>query len=244
MNYFQTKTFDAEVKDLDEKQGIVTGYFSKFDNVDHHGDVIRKGAFQKSISERGPQGKDTIKHLYQHDTNLPLGKIKHLSEDDYGLYFESQIVKTSYGNDVIKLYAASVIDKHSIGFKTLKEQMKDSYNEMTELMLWEGSTVTFPANEEAGTTGFKSLTTTEAIDKISKLEKAIKDGTFTDDTFHLLIISLKQLQQAFHDLEKNSLTETQEPDTTTSEDTKPNTEDQEAKNVEAFINKISLKYTQ
>lgn len=184
-----------------------------------------------------------IQHLYQHDTNLPLAKLNVLSEDSNGLYFESQIIRTSYGEDVIKLYEAEVISKHSIGFKTIKEQMKDNFNEMTELLLWEGSTVTFPANEEAGTTSFKSFTTTEAIDKISKLEKAIKDGTFTDETFHLLIISLKQLQQAFYDLE-NSLKNSTQPEITTEENIKPDIEDQEAKNVQAFVIKLSEKYAQ
>lgn len=245
MNFYQTKSFEAEVKDIDPVQGIITGYFAKFDNVDAHGDVIRKGAFQKSIFERGPgTSKDRIKHLYQHDTNLPLGKIKTLSEDEKGLYFESQIVKTSYGQDVIKLYEAEVINEHSIGFKTIKEQMKDGFNEMTELLLWEGSTVTWGANEEARSTGFKSFLTPElAIKRIDTLEKAIKSGTFTDETFHLLIIQLKQLQQAFADLE-NSLKNSTQPETTTEENIKPDIEEMEAKNVQAFLNKIALKYAQ
>ena len=41
-NLFNVKTevLSAEIMDLNVKQGIVTGYFSKFNNVDADGDII------------------------------------------------------------------------------------------------------------------------------------------------------------------------------------------------------------
>jgi phage head maturation protease len=47
----------AIIKDLDTKQGIVTGYYSVFGNIDSDGDMIMPGAFLKTISENGPEGK-------------------------------------------------------------------------------------------------------------------------------------------------------------------------------------------
>lgn len=218
------------------KEGIVSGYFSKFNNVDAHKDVIRPGAFKKSIQESGPAGKDRIQHLYQHDIYQSLAKITDLKEDSEGLFFVSKIVKTSYGTDVLKLYEAGVINEHSIGFRTVKDNPTPDYTELTELQLWEGSTVTWGANEEAKLTDIKSLfTPDQAIKRIDTLEKAIRKGTFTDNTFHLLIIQLKQLQQAFSDL-SNSLKDDTQPEPTTVESTQPNNDSEEKALLESIIN--------
>jgi HK97 family phage prohead protease len=195
MKSFQYKGFPAEIKDLDRKNGIVTGYFAQFGDVDSDMDVIMPGAFAKSIMENGPSGKNRIMHLYQHDVNKPLGKPKVLKEDSYGLYFESKIIDTTYGEDVLKLYEADVINEHSIGFQTVQNQPKDMYNEISEVKLYEGSTVTFGANENTPFTGFKSMTATEAVQKMQTISKAFRRGDFTDDTFNLLEIQMKQLEQ-------------------------------------------------
>jgi HK97 family phage prohead protease len=195
MQSFKYKGFPAEVKDIDRKQGIVTGYFAKFGNIDSDMDAIKPGAFAKTIMENGPEGKNRIMHLYQHDVNKPLGKPTVLKEDEFGLYFESKIIGTTYGEDVLKLYEAGVINEHSIGFRTVKNTPKEGFNEIEEVMLYEGSTVTFGANENTPFTGFKSMTATEAVQKMQTISKAFRRGDFTDDTFNLLEIQMKQLEQ-------------------------------------------------
>ena len=47
--------FPIQIKDIDGKKGIVTGYFADFNSIDSDGDIIRPGAFSKSISEWGPK---------------------------------------------------------------------------------------------------------------------------------------------------------------------------------------------
>lgn len=195
MQSFKYKGFPAEVKDIDRANGIVTGYFAKFGNIDSDMDSIKPGAFAKTIMENGPAGKNRIMHLYQHDVNKPLGKPTVLKEDEFGLYFESQIIGTTYGEDVLKLYEAGVINEHSIGFRTVKNTPKEGFNEIEEVMLYEGSTVTFGANENTPFTGFKSMTATEAVQKMQTISKAFRRGDFTDDTFNLLEIQMKQLEQ-------------------------------------------------
>lgn len=194
-NAINYKGFPAQIKDLDRKQGIVTGYFAQFGSVDSDMDSIKKGAFAKTIMENGPEGKNRIMHLYQHDVNKPLGKPYMLKEDEFGLYFESKIIGTTYGEDVLKLYEAGVINEHSIGFRTVKNTPKEGFNEIEEVMLYEGSTVTFGANENTPFTGFKSMTATEAVQKMQTISKAFRRGDFTDDTFNLLEIQMKQLEQ-------------------------------------------------
>lgn len=196
MNAIQYKGMPAEVKEIDRKNGIVMGYFSQFGAVDSDMDMIMPGAFSKSIMENGPGSqKQRIVHLYQHEVDKPLGKPYVLKEDDYGLYFETKIVGTTYGEDVLKLYEAGVINEHSIGFATVKAQPKSGYNEIQEVKLYEGSTVTFGANENTPFVGFKNMTPQSAIEKVQRLTKAVRNGTFTDETFILLEIQLKQLEQ-------------------------------------------------
>ena len=75
---YNTKDIElaSEIMDMDPMQGIVTGYFSKFNNVDSDGDIMKPGAFTKTISEQGPaSAQPRIKHLLNHDPSQPLGKL-------------------------------------------------------------------------------------------------------------------------------------------------------------------------
>jgi HK97 family phage prohead protease len=188
-------TAEMMLKDIDEKQGRVLGYFSKFGNIDSDGDMIMKGAYTKTLQENHAR----IKHLYQHDPLKPLAGVKNsrltISEDADGLAFDSTISQTSYGKDVIKLYADGVIDEHSVGFVTKRKTEKSGYTEINEIHLWEGSTVTWGANEMAGTTSVKSLTKEQAIQKMDIVIKALRNGRYeNEDIFDLLEIYFKQLQ--------------------------------------------------
>lgn len=143
------------ITDVDTKGRIVKGYFSIFGNIDSDDDMIMPGAYGKSIKENA-----RIKHLYQHNPSLPLssvrsGKLK-LFEDNIGLQFESEISDTTWGRDVLKLYEDQVIDEHSVGIRVTKSQKKNGYREITEVLLMEGSTVTWGANQEARLIGVKS----------------------------------------------------------------------------------------
>ena len=118
---YKQKPTSLNIKDIDSKQGIITGYFSAFGNVDSYGDIMMPGAFQRSIADWGPEGKGRIKHLMNHDPSQPLGKILELKEDGYGLYYRSQIGKHRLGQDFIKMVESDLIKEHSIGFRTLRE---------------------------------------------------------------------------------------------------------------------------
>lgn len=208
----QTKDIiGGAVKDVDSKNRVVTGYLSTFGVKDKHGDIIEKGAFSKSLMER----KENIFFLNQHNWQQPHGKFAVIQEDEKGLYFESNpLIDTSYSMDVIKLYEAGIMREHSIGFSTVKQEYdrKTETNYLKELKLYEGSNVTIGANSDTPFTGFKT-SMAEIKDQTKRILKALRDGTFTDETFTLLEIALKQLQQDSYELGKISL---QEPDNSTS----------------------------
>ncbi|HEY4613744.1 MAG TPA: hypothetical protein VII11_12230, partial [Bacteroidota bacterium] len=64
---YLTKSIPVSIalKDVDQKKGIVMGYAAAFNNRDHDGDIIRPGAFKRTIAARGPGGSNKIKFLYQ-----------------------------------------------------------------------------------------------------------------------------------------------------------------------------------
>jgi HK97 family phage prohead protease len=198
MPMIQFKSTPAVIKDLSVSDRTVTGYYATFtQSFDYDTDVFRAGAYDKTIAEWGPDGKNKIVHLYQHDTTKPLAKPKVLKADGTGVYFESQFATTSWGDDVLKLYEAGIINEHSVGFEILRANPINIDGkvgqEITEVRMWEGSTVTFGANEDTPFMGFKSLTRPQMADRINKLMKAIRNGTFTDETFHLLEIELAHI---------------------------------------------------
>lgn len=204
------KSIIGEVKDVDIKKRVITGYLSGFDNKDHDGDIIVKGAFKKSINER----KADIFFLNQHNWSQPHGKFNVLQEDSKGLYFESEpLIDTSYSSDTLKLYEAGIVKEHSIGFQTVLSNYdtKENARIIKEVKLYEGSNVTLGANSDTPFTGFKSLNLKEVNTQHKLILKAFRSGDFTDETFSLLEIALKQLQKQAYELGKKSLIEEVEP---------------------------------
>jgi len=202
------------IKDIDGRRGIITGYFSMFDYVDSDGDVVKKGAFAKTIREQGPSSsKPRIKHIFNHDPTQPLGVLTELKEDLIGLYYESQLGIHSLGVDFVKMVDSGLITENSFGYRTIKfNQVKpwsewkegEVARELTELRMWEGSNLSaWGANWRTFNSGVKSEILIDKTGKrIDLLIKAMRDGTFTDETFDMLEIELKQIQQLFIDLTK------------------------------------------
>ena len=54
---YKVKNVHLEVKDIDPQTRRVKIMASAFDNIDSDSDVIRFGAFAKSINERGPESQ-------------------------------------------------------------------------------------------------------------------------------------------------------------------------------------------
>lgn len=207
------------IKDVDAKTGTVTGYFSIFGNIDSDGDIVMPGAFTRSLKNNYTR----MKHLNQHRSGEILAGTRkgHLviKEDTKGLYFESKISQTTLGKDVILLYEDGALDEHSIGYEVLKSRDSDTQfrqsrwnpeqkipvKELIELKLWEGSTVTWGANEMATTESIKSLTKEQAFDKMSCVLKAIRNGKYEhEEVFEMLELTFEQLKQHIIDLSASS----------------------------------------
>ena len=195
------------IEDVDSVKGIVTGYFSAFNNIDSDGDVIVSGAYKKTVGENGPMGRNRIMHLLQHNPLMPLAKPMELIEDGKGLRFVSKITETSYGKDVIKLYAEGVFNEHSVGFEIVKSDNKSGYREIREIKLWEGSTVTWGANPNTPIESMKSWDKPKTEEMISKFCGILRNGNLTDESMIILEIGLKQIQEHLKALHLKSVTQ-------------------------------------
>jgi uncharacterized protein len=192
---------DGNITDIDEKSGTVKGYASVFGNKDSDGDIIMPGAYTKSLKEMGPR----VLHLYQHDPMRPLSSVRggslKLSEDARGLKFESTISPTSWGKDVIQLIKDNVISENSVGFQTMKSMDRKGYRELQELKLFEISSVSWGANDQALNTKslYQAVITDEELtdeyltQRKETIMKAVKNGKYSDDTAEMLDIYLMQL---------------------------------------------------
>jgi len=200
--------------DADPKLGIVTGYFSHFNNVDSDGDIIKKGSFAKTIKEQGPAStQPRIKHLLNHDPAQPLGKLLNLKEDATGLLYESQVGTHNLGQDFIKMVESGLITEHSIGFKVMKRNQIQSYEdymknslkgwyEISEVKLYEGSSLTaWGANPLTPITSLKSDFDVDlVISQMAAIEKFCRNSDATDDTIEMLLLHSKQLTQFICDI--------------------------------------------
>jgi HK97 family phage prohead protease len=200
-----------EVKDMDAGKREVAIYLSKFDIIDSDSDIIRKGAFTKSINEHGVNSSSNrkIAFLRHHDWTKQIGKFNQLGEDEVGLYAVGQLGTSSIGEDAWKDYEEGIIREHSIGFKYIADKMKwieDStlpsggFYDIKELMLWEGSAVTFGSNEF--TNVVEVMKSAEKIDFAKKLSseidllvKSLVNGKGTDDRLFEIEMKIKYLNQ-------------------------------------------------
>ena len=182
------------VYDIDEKNSLVKGYGSFFDNKDSDQDIIRKGAYQKTIQENGSR----VKYLYQHDMMQPIGKMTELYEDDKGLVFVAEVPKTSLGKDVIELMKAGVITENSVGIMPIVKENKGDYREIREVKLYEISAVTLAANDQAKILDVKGISN---IDKVYKrydnICKLLRKGDISDNLGYALESEILKLKTYF-----------------------------------------------
>jgi HK97 family phage prohead protease len=150
----QIKSVDVEYKDTGT--GSIEGYASTWvKKPDSYGDVVRKGAFSKTLKEDWNGGKG-IPFLWAHQMDNLKSFIgtADADEDDYGLHFVATFDDTEEAQRVRNLYKDGRLRKFSFAFDVLENgliTLEDGTkaNELRELKLFEISAVTVPANDTA-----------------------------------------------------------------------------------------------
>lgn len=151
------------------KERIVRGYAVIWGKPNLYGEKFIRGAFAKSIAERGPGSNAAyqLKFLYQHKQDEPLSLFAKIVEDEIGLYFET----VELDNDVISDKVLTKLAKHtlnnfSIGFDFIWNKVEwDSEDDtlvVLECKLFEISVVTIPA--DLNTYAIRSAEAIETLD--------------------------------------------------------------------------------
>jgi len=186
------KAISEGFADVDAKQGIVVGVFSHFGSKDSDGDIVQKGAFNKSVKERGPEGADLIALLMDHDKKKAAGRVNRIWEDNERAYYEGKAGRHTNGRDFLYMAEDGIIKNHSFGYRIIKENKGRDANYLTEIALLEISPLQFlGANSNTPMLGVKSLT--DIVDDLDLLEKALKRGNYTDETYLIIESKVKSL---------------------------------------------------
>lgn len=118
-----------------------SGYAARFNERDLNGDIIRPGAFSRSLRQR----PEPVRMLYQHKADQPIGVWQEIREDQSGLFVRGRLItETVLGRDIGQLLSAGALNGLSIGFRTIRASPRRSGRDLLQIDLWEISIVTFP----------------------------------------------------------------------------------------------------
>jgi len=152
MKNIEIRNYNYEVRA--EKDTLkLSGYVNKWDDISEcYSERIAKGAFSKTLQE-----KSRILVCYNHDISTAMATTENvegagslrLSEDNIGLYFETELLDVSEARDCVKRINGNVLSGMSFGFYPIKTRKVEvngrSITEQLEVELIEISPVIFPA---------------------------------------------------------------------------------------------------
>ena len=169
----------------DKEGSEIEGYGSIFGNVDSGYDIVEEGAFAEGLKS----GR-SVKMLWQHDPNKPIGAWDSVAEDSKGLRVKGQLLKdVEAGREAMVLVKAGAVSGLSIGYKTLKFREAKVDNIWVRIIekaeLWEVSLVTFPMNPEATIDARKATTMSQRefgrqLLRDSKMSRQVVDALMRD----------------------------------------------------------------
>jgi HK97 family phage prohead protease len=137
---------------------------------------VDKGAFTKTLSEQGA----TFPMLWQHDSAEPIGVMSGV-QDERGLFVKGNLnMDVSRAREAYALLKQGAIRGLSIGYVAVKWAMEGATRHLQEIKLYEGSVVTFPANELATVSHVKAAAeltaATESLSAVLAEMKSLLDG--------------------------------------------------------------------
>jgi HK97 family phage prohead protease len=120
------------------------GYAAIFDRPDRGGDVVRAGAFERSL-RRSPRA---VPLLWQHDSARPVGRIEYLKEDKRGLRVIARLSGGAAGREAAALLKEGSVAGLSFGYRVRKAS-GEAPRMLTDVELVEISLVTLPMQPRA-----------------------------------------------------------------------------------------------
>jgi HK97 family phage prohead protease len=183
--------------------GSFAGYASVFDVTDSHNDVVVRGAFERTLSERAD-----VKLLWQHRMDEPIGVINELREDQKGLYIEGTLLlDVARAGEAYALLKSGAIDGLSIGYSVTDYDYEGETGVrlLKDVDLWEVSLVTFPANEHASITALKASGLPQTV---REFEGFLRDAGYSkNESKHIATsgFALREAEEGMFDRLEQSL---------------------------------------
>lgn len=210
MEYKSLEFTEAEFK-ARPKEKSFEGYAATYGNRDLVGDVIHKSAFEKTVKERGPEGDNMIKILWDHFD--PFGMPKSFKDNDVGLFMQGKALNLSTTDDRMEMMSGGLYKHLSIGYQTVEDKVawdEDGTRHLHEIKLYEVSVVMFPANEMA------ALVSVRKAAELDLMVKGIGRDDLLDRAKHLKGIDLGRVDnalQALGELASDLRAKSAEPET-------------------------------
>ena len=160
--------------------GTIEGYGSIFGNVDSYGEIVEPGAFTQSLVDARRKGQ-TIKMLWQHDRERPIGICEDLAEDAKGLWARGRLAidVSPLAKEVHGLLKMGALDGLSIGYRTIDADphpTKPNVISLKKLLLKEVSVVTFAANDKARVESVKQMVAAGNLPTVREFETFLRDA--------------------------------------------------------------------
>ena len=177
----EVRTFnvsDIEVRN-DDGKNVVVGYGAVFNSESND-----LGGFVEYIAPGAFDGRleDDVRFLINHD-GLPLARTTNntlrLSVDERGLRYEADMPETTLANDLITLLRNGTISQSSFAFTVEDDSWRNEDGKNIRTInkvsrLYDVSSVTYPAYNEAGSFALRSLETWQEEQEKNKLEENLE----------------------------------------------------------------------
>lgn len=197
----EVRTFNVSDIELRNDNGVntVVGYGAVFNSESND-----LGGFVEYVAPGAFDGRleDDVRFLINHD-GLPLARTTNntlrLSVDERGLKYEADMPDTTLANDLMTLLRNGTISQSSFAFTVEEDSWENvdgrnirTINKVSRL--YDVSSVTYPAYNEAGSFALRSLETWQEEQEKIKLDKSLEK-------------ELKEVQKEEIDLTNRNLTE-------------------------------------
>ena len=175
--------------------GEMEGFAATFGNVDLQDEMIRKGAFVKSIQEQVPAGNVPmmLKHFaFGGDVMDMVGLVIEAEEDDFGLFFKGVFDGDDLSQEIRQKVVDKRIKKVSVGFTMVNWEFMTIEGRTilvhTESKFLEVTLTLRPANPFAAITSAKSME--EVRDEMKDMMKLlhVEPEQLTPDTAKQLLL--------------------------------------------------------
>lgn len=189
----EIKSFNLELKDLNDSTGEVSFYFAAF-TKDLMNDTISSNAYAKTLSDNA---KNNYKNIYHNrDHQDACGVPFNFGVDSKGVYCTSKLaLKTVVGNDVYEQYKAGIIKGHSQEFEVmLFDQDAKGGRFIKEMKLYGVTSVTnIPANLNTPTISIKSFN--DMAIQMKSINDILHNGNISDELGNNFCMEYKKLLQ-------------------------------------------------